>query len=184
MTIRLPDSPGGCAVREIHRRIRGDGGQERSTAQLISHQQSDDQEFKFENCLHTYFQVGEIGAISISGLKGAHYLDKTQNFARKTERAEHIKIGQETNRIYLDTAAPVEIHDAKLGRRIRIEKTDSLSTVVWNPWVDKAEQMPDFGGDEFHRMVCVESGNVADNRLTLAAGKSSTLKVEWSTLPL
>jgi D-hexose-6-phosphate mutarotase len=44
--------------------------------------------------------------------------------------------------------------------------------------------MPDFGGDEFQRMVCVESGNVADNRLTLPAGKSSTLQVEFSVLPL
>jgi hypothetical protein len=33
-------------------------------------------------------------------------------------------------------------------------------------------------------MACVEAGNVADNRLTLPAGKSSTLKVEIGTLPL
>jgi len=56
--------------------------------------------------------------------------------------------------------------------------------VVWNPWVNKAEQMPDFGGEEFHQMVCVESGNMADNRLTLPAGKSNTLKMEIGTLPL
>jgi D-hexose-6-phosphate mutarotase len=128
--------------------------------------------------------VGDIGAISISGLKGAHYLDKTQNFERKTERGEQIKITRETDRIYLGTSAAVEIHDPKLGRRIRVEKSGSLSTVVWNPWVDKAEEMPDFGGDEYQQMVCVESGNVAGDRLTLSAGRSSTLKVEWSTLPL
>jgi D-hexose-6-phosphate mutarotase len=78
----------------------------------------------------------------------------------------------------------VEIHDSKLGRRIRVEKSGSLSTVVWNPWVEKAEQMPDFGEDEYRQMVCVESGNVADNRLTLPAGKSNALKVEIITLPL
>jgi hypothetical protein len=33
-------------------------------------------------------------------------------------------------------------------------------------------------------MVCVESGNVADNRMTLPAGKSATLSVEYSALPL
>jgi glucose-6-phosphate 1-epimerase len=145
---------------------------------------SDNQDLSFEDCLHTYFHVGDIGAISITGLKGADYLDKTENFVRKTERAEHLKISQETDRVYLDAKGPVEIHDSKLGRRIRIEKSGSLSTIVWNPWADKAEQMPDFGGDEFHQMVCVESGNVADNRLTLPAGKTSTLQVEWSTLPL
>jgi D-hexose-6-phosphate mutarotase len=153
-------------------------------AQLKISNLSDNQDLRFEDCLHTYFHVGDIGAVSITGLKGADYLDKTENFQRKTERAEHLKISQETDRVYLDTTGPVEIHDSKLGRRIRVEKSGSLSTIVWNPWADKAEEMPDFGGDEFHQMVCVESGNVADNRLTLPAGKSSILKVEWSTLPL
>jgi D-hexose-6-phosphate mutarotase len=154
------------------------------TAQLVIANISDGQDFTFENCLHAYFHVGDIEAVSISGLKGADYLDKTENFARKTERSEHIKISRETDRIYLDTAGAVEIHDSKLGRRIRIEKSGGLSTVVWNPWSDKAQQMPDFGGEEFQQMVCVESGNVADNRFTLPAGKTSTLKVEISTLPL
>ncbi len=154
------------------------------TAKLTVTNKSEDRDFTFENCLHTYFHVGDIGAISITGLKGAEYLDKTENFARKTEHVEHAKISRETDRIYLNTAAPVEIHDSKLGRRIRIEKTGSSSTVLWNPWVEKAEAMPDFGGDEYLRMVCVESGNVADNRVTLPAGKSNTLQVEFSTLPL
>ncbi len=122
--------------------------------------------------------------MSVTGLKGADYLDQMENMARKTERAEHIKIAGETDRIYLDTPAPVEIHDSNLHRRIRVEKTGSLSTVVWNPWVDKSERMPDFGDDEFHKMVCVESGNVAENRITLPAGKSTSLKIEISALPL
>ena len=154
------------------------------TAQLVIANVSDGQDFTFENCLHSYFQVGDIDAVSITGLKGADYLDKTENFARKTERCEHLKIARETNRIYLDAPGPVEIHDSKLGRRIRIEKSGGLSTVVWNPWAEVAQQMPDFGGEEYQQMVCVESGNVADNRLILPAGKTSTLRVEIGTLPL
>lgn len=154
------------------------------SAQLKITNLSDNQDLRFEDCLHTYFHVGDISAVSITGLKGLDYLDKTENFLRKTERNEHLKISQETDRVYLEASGAVEIHDSKLGRRIRIEKSGSLSTVVWNPWAEKAEEMPDFGGEEYRSMVCVESGNVADNRLTLPAGKSSTLKVEWSTLPL
>jgi glucose-6-phosphate 1-epimerase len=154
------------------------------TAQLVIANVSDGVDFTFEDCLHAYFHVGDIGAVSVTGLKGVDYLDKTQNFARLTEREEHIKISRETDRVYLDTAGVVEILDSKLGRRIRIEKSGSLSTVVWNPWVDKSEQMPDFGGDEFHQMICVEAGNVAANRVTLAAGKSHTLKIEIGVLPL
>ncbi|MGO8696397.1 MAG: D-hexose-6-phosphate mutarotase [Limisphaerales bacterium] len=153
-------------------------------AQLAVTNLSDSQDLRFEDCLHTYFHVGDIGAVSITGLKGSDYLDKTESFIRKTERDEHLKISRETDRTYLDSCGPIEIHDSKLGRRIRIEKSGSQSTVLWNPWAEKAEEMPDFGGEEFHQMICVESGNVADNRHTLPAGKSSTLKVEWSTLPL
>jgi D-hexose-6-phosphate mutarotase len=152
--------------------------------QLVIANISDNRDLTFEDCLHTYFQVEDIAVVSISGLRGVDYLDKVENFARKTERSEQIKISQEVDRVYLDTAGPVEVVDAKLGRRIRSEKSGSQSTVVWNPWVAKSQQMPDFGAEEFHQMVCVESGNVADNRLTLPPGTSHTLRVEISTLPL
>jgi D-hexose-6-phosphate mutarotase len=181
--LSLPDSPSAALFPKFTADYQVTVGKT-LTARLTIANNSEDKDFTFENCLHTYFHVGDIGAISITGLKNADYLDKTDNFARKTECAEHIKISRETDRIYLDTTAAVEIHDSKLGRRIHIEKSGSLSTVVWNPWVDKSQEMPDFGGDEFQRMVCVESGNVADNRLTLPAGKSSTLQVELSALPL
>ena len=183
LRLSLPDSPSAALFPKFTADYWVTVGKS-LTLQLVIANVSSGQDFTYEDCLHTYFHIGDIASTSITGLKGVDYLDKTDNLARKTERAEHMKISQETDRVYLDTTGPVEIHDSKLGRRIRIEKSGSLSTVVWNPWVEKAEQMPDFGGDEFQRMVCVESGNVADNRQTLPAGKSNTLKVEISTLPL
>ena len=131
----------------------------------------------FEECLHTYFSVGDINDVAIAGLKGMTYLDKTENTARKLETADAIKIIAETDRVYLDTASTVEIHDVKLQRIIRVMKTNSASTVVWNPWVAKAKAMADFGDEEFHQMVCVEAGNVGQNQITLAPGKTSALKV-------
>ena len=53
---------------------------------------------------------------------------------------------------------------------IRIAKSGSNSTVVWNPWIDKSIRMPDFGDEEYLQMVCVESGNVGTNKITLPAG--------------
>lgn len=152
--------------------------------ELLIANTSSDQDFTFENCLHTYFHLGDINAISITGLKGVSYLDKVENYARKTEAAENIKIGQETDRVYLDTPGPVEIHDSKLQRRIIIEKSGGRSTVLWNPWIGKAQQMPDFGNEEYQQMVCVESGNVGENRITLPAGKKSSLQVTISSAPL
>lgn len=135
----------------------------------------------FEECLHTYFAVGDIAAVSVRGLKGVSYLDKVGEPATRTETESTIKFSSEVDRVYLDTVQPVIIEDAKLKRTIRVEKFHSKSTVVWNPWIAKAKAMPDFGDDEYHRMVCVESGNVAQNQMALTAGASSTLKVVLSS---
>ncbi len=151
------------------------------TLELIVTNTSRDQAFTFDNCLHTYFAVGDITQIAIQGLKGASYLDAAASLAPKTDSAEVIRIDSEVDRLYYDTEAPVEIIDSKLKRKIRIEKSGSASTVVWNPWVQKSLQMPDFGTDEYREMVCVESGNAGPNRLVLAPGKTSLLKVTISS---
>jgi D-hexose-6-phosphate mutarotase len=75
----------------------------------------------------------------------------------------------------------VEILDSSLKRRIRVEKTGSLSTVVWNPWVARAHQMADFGDEDYKQMICVESGNVGRNRVTLQPGRSSIMSVTVSS---
>jgi len=53
--------------------------------------------------------------------------------------------------------------------------------VLWNPWIAKAQQMPDFGNEEYKQIVCVESGNVGQNRVTLAPGRTTALKVTLSS---
>jgi len=151
------------------------------TLQLVVTNKSRDEEFSFENCLHTYFEVGDITAVSVVGLKGLDYLDKVENFARKTETGNAIHFSSEVDRVYLDATGKVEIHDPRLGRKILIEKKGSLSTVVWNPWITRSQQMPDFGNEEYNRMLCVESGNVSLNSLKLAPGKSATLSVKLRT---
>ncbi len=141
-------------------------------------------EFVFENCLHTYFEVGEIGAVTVKGLNGATYLDKVENFAQKVEADDAIRITSEVDRIYLNTPGTVEILDTRLRRKIRIEKHASLSTVVWNPWIAKSQQMPDFGNEEYERMICVESGNVSSNQIRLPPGEISRLTVRLSSSAL
>ncbi len=140
-------------------------------------------DFTFESCLHTYFQTGDIHRIEVAGLKGAGYLDSL-TATRHEETAETIRFTAETDRIYQDTAATIEIHDPELRRIIRIHKSGSNSTVVWNPWIDKSKRMPDFGDDEYLHMVCVESGNVKENSITLKPGEQSVMEVVLESLPL
>ncbi len=157
---------------------------DRLTLELLVTNASGDQPFPFEACLHSYYMVGDAGEITIAGLKGAGYLDSLKSMACGTETSDAIRINSEVDRIYTNTEAPVEVLDPKHKRRIRIEKSGSASTVLWNPWSHKSQQIPDFANDEYRRMVCVESGNVGPNRVSLPPGATAALKVVISSEPL
>ena len=154
------------------------------TMELTVTNPSRTENLSFESCLHTYFAIGDIAEVEITGLEGTTYIDKVDNFTAKLESAEAIRIRAETDRVYLDTTGSVEIHDSPYHRKIRVEKTGSASTVVWNPWAAKARQMSDFGDDEYKQMVCVEAGSVAKNSINLAPDKSASLKVILSSYPI
>jgi glucose-6-phosphate 1-epimerase len=132
-----------------------------------------------EEALHAYFTVGDAREISVVGLGSTDYLDKVENYARKTQ-AGAIKFTSETDRVYLGTTQDVEILDPVLKRRIRIAKHNSRNSVVWNPWVAKARSLSDFGDDEWTQMVCVEPSNVAENAVEVAPGQQHTMSVRVS----
>ena len=152
------------------------------TMELVATNDGCDGALEIENCLHTYFQVGDIGAVSIHGLEGASYLNFAEgdNGVSRPAESHPIRINRETNRTYLDTASTVEIRDENVKRTIRVEKFNSQSTVVWNPWT--TQKLPDdFDPAEHKNMICVESGNVKQNKISLAPGKSTALKVVLSS---
>lgn len=132
--------------------------------------------FDFEEALHTYLAVGDVRQVRIGGLAGVTFIDKTDHFRRKTQGPEPIAIAAETDRLYLDTDAAVVLDDPSLGRRIHVAKSGSRCTAVWNPWIAKAKAMPDFGDDEWSGMICIETANAADNRVTLAPGAAHTMQ--------
>ena len=155
------------------------------TMELISANEACDETFEIENCLHTYFHVSDIGEVSISGLETFPFDDFAfgANGARRAAENAILKITQETNRVYFDSPQTVEIRDEKWRRVIRVEKSGSNSTVVWNPWT--TQKLPDdFDPAEHAHMVCVESGHVKQNKITLAPGKTFDLKVVISTKPI
>jgi len=180
LRFRLPDCPEAATMPAFVADYVVTVGEELGCKLIVANTATEDS-FAFENCLHTYFEVSDVTAIGITGLNGVSYLDQAANFARRTETGPSIRIGSEVDRTYFDTAHPVEILDPRYSRKIRIEKAGSHSTVVWNPWIAKAQQMQDFGNEEYQKMVCVESGNVANNRITLAPGESSTLSIRLSS---
>ena len=133
--------------------------------------------------LHTYFGVGDVREMTIRGLEDLEYLDKV-NDNRRQHQSGPITIGGETDRVYISTQGDCFIEDPLLNRIIRIEKSGSQSTIIWNPWEEKARRLGDLGETDFLRMVCVESGNVADNRISLKPDEEHRLWVRYSVSAL
>lgn len=139
----------------------------------------DAQDVVISEALHTYFQIGDIADIQILGLEGCTYYDKVAGGGQSRQDGA-IRFASETDRVYVNTAVTCIIEDTGLKRRIIVAKSGSQSTVVWNPWNEKADKMGDLGPDGWRRMVCVESANAMDNPVLIPAGKSHTLSVEYS----
>ena len=123
--------------------------------------------FTFTEALHSYFWVRQIMDITVRGLKGATYADKVTHTEGHLQETP-VVIRQEVDRVYNNTETECVVDDAGLGRQIVIAKQGSRTTVVWNPWIDKAKRMPDFGDEDYTRMICVETANAAGNAITLA----------------
>ena len=130
----------------------------------------------FEEALHTYFSIGDAQQVSIIGLSDTEYLDKTDHFKKKHQTDPLLKLTGETDRPYLSTTVPVNIDDPVLKRRITVDKANSQTTVVWNPWSTLTATLPDMSPDCWLTMVCVETANVGPNAITLASGEHHTME--------
>jgi glucose-6-phosphate 1-epimerase len=130
---------------------------------------------RFEEALHAYYRVGNIEQARVRGLGTVRYLDKTDSSRNKLQHGE-IAIVRETDRVYLNTRDAIELEDPVLHRRTRVTKENSRTTVVWNPWVEKAHSLPDFADDEWRQMICIETSNVADFAVHLAPGQQHSMK--------
>jgi len=137
------------------------------------------QAFTLGQALHTYFAVGDIRQVEVQGLDGCSCIDKVGPEQRRLQLGP-VTFSGETDRIYVDTEADCLIDDPVLQRRVRVSKRGSRSTVVWNPWIDKADRLGDMGEEGYLHMLCVESTNAADDVVSVAAGGEYRLGVRYS----
>jgi glucose-6-phosphate 1-epimerase len=129
----------------------------------------------FEEALHTYYAVSDIHEVSVTGLEGVTYLDKTDNLQSKVQHGA-ITIAEPTDRVYLNTTSTCILHDAGSKRHITVAKTGSNTTVVWNPWESGALKLPDLDPTEWHEFIAVETVNAAVNEITLAPGAKHVME--------
>jgi glucose-6-phosphate 1-epimerase len=134
-----------------------------------------------EAALHTYLELADVQLASVHGLEQHPHLDKLTG-EQIEPSGSPIRFTCETDRVYHGPVAEIVVHDPGYHRHIRLVPRGSHSTVVWNPWVEKSQRMPDFGDQEFQHMCCVETANVGENRFCIAAGGTSEMGVKISVL--
>ncbi len=133
----------------------------------------DTRPFTFTQAFHPYLLVRDILGVTVHGLDGATYTDRLARQPGKHEGP--LTIRAETDRLFTPPAPMAALHDAGLKRVLAMTYAGTTKLMVWNPWIDKARAMPDFGDDEYTRMLCLEPANAEDAAVTLAPGERHAL---------
>ncbi|KAJ1959907.1 hypothetical protein IWQ62_004426 [Dispira parvispora] len=117
---------------------------------------------RFTALLHTYLTTPDISQVRIGQLGRLNYTDKVQNNLICFEERDQVTIQGETDRIYHSTPDTVPVEVAP-GQVVNVKTINFRDTVVWNPWVEKAQAMADLDDQEYQQMICVESGSVHES---------------------
>lgn len=139
--------------------------------------------FAFQEALHGYLAVSDAASARVTGLEDTAFIDKTDGMRRAQHGREALRLTGETDRVFLGTSAACTVEDPGAGRRLTIVKSGSRSTIVWNPWAEKAATMADLGPEAWRGMLCVEAGNVADDVQRLAPGERHELRATITAGP-
>ncbi|MGR7070711.1 D-hexose-6-phosphate mutarotase [Klebsiella aerogenes] len=113
-------------------------------------------EFETTSALHTYFNVGDIAAVKVSGL-GDRYVDKVLNAEEGVLKDGIQTFPDRTDRVYLNAEACSVIHDDVLKRNIDVIHRHHGNVVAWNPGPALSVSMGDMPDDGYKTFVCVET---------------------------
>ncbi|CAF9906283.1 MAG: hypothetical protein HETSPECPRED_006131 [Heterodermia speciosa] len=117
--------------------------------------------YDFQTLFHTYLQIDDISQITVSGLEKASFKDKVQGGDAEAA-GEPISIGSEVDRVYNAPSEQAITITENGEARFEITRDMLSDVVVWNPWIEKAKGMADFGPEDGYKsMICVEAGSVS-----------------------
>lgn len=117
-------------------------------------------EFETTAALHSYFQVGDINTVKVSGL-GARYLDKVAGGGGEGQLDNGIQtFPDRTDRVYLSPEDCSLLQDSTLQRTLEITHHYHTNVVGWNPGPALSVSMADVPDDGYRHFVCVETAAV------------------------
>lgn len=129
-----------------------------------------DQKMMVSGALHSYFRVGDVREIKIIGLEDADYLDTVGEHTMRRQDGV-VRIEGEVDRYY-DSHVAVRLEDPVKQRTILVEKEDSPSTVVWNPWTEKAAALGDLPNEDYLSFACIEAAITNDRAVAIKKGET------------
>lgn len=143
-----------------------EANQEQLRVQL-STRNNRDRAFTMTQALHSYFQVSDTANLGIMGPEGEAFYDKLeQGFRREPESPWDIAM----DRIYRHRGDS-QLFDRGLKREIVIGKSNSRSTVIWNPGKESA--LADIDPNQLSAFICIEAANTEQyDAIKLPAGKT------------
>src|SRR5215472_1942441 len=128
-----------------------------------------------EEALHTYNRVSDVANVRLQGLAGLQFLDNTDLNIAKVQAGD-VTIASATDNAFMATNTNVDLLDPKFRRHIRLQKANSLTTVVWNPWNEGAARLGDLSDGEWTQFLCVEASNILTAAVSLAPGEEHKMK--------
>lgn len=134
-------------------------------------------DFQISEALHSYFSLADIHQAVIQGLDGTSYVDAL-NDSLITPQSGDIEIDQEVDRVYINTQDTCVLVDQTRQRNVEVTKSGSDSTIVWNPWIDKAKRMPDVNDEGYQHFMCIETANALDNVVTIGPGEQHCVSLK------
>ena len=146
--------------------------------QLTTHN-TDQRTMSFSEALHTYLPTNDITNTHIHGADSTDYVDALDQWKSKRQQG-CINFQEETDRIYQFKNNYQTLRVNTPEHTLTIQQSNSRSTVVWNPWIEKSKRLGQFTQEDFKSMFCIETANVLDDAITLTSGTSHQITMQLS----
>ena len=123
--------------------------------------------FVITQALHTYLLINNVSSACIDGLDQTKYYDKLTNTYNNLQKGK-ICFNSEVDRVYENVTKVLSVED------IEVQTIGSNTVVVWNPGKHFKNNFSDLS--DYEKMLCIESANTLNDKVTVEPERSYTLK--------
>lgn len=106
--------------------------------------------------LHSYFAITELAQTRVQPLP-RQYSDKV-TATTVSDTSEQAIFNAEVDRVYPSPAASLQILMPQSA--VNLSQRGQDAAVVWNPWLERSQQITDLRDDSYLEFICVETARL------------------------